>query len=68
VSGHLRFAGADPATQDQALRDIIAQSPTLGDRLNRARDWDLPDWWIVSGAIYNSVWNYLTGRSDMYGV
>jgi uncharacterized protein len=33
-----------------------------------ARDLDLPDWWIVSGAIYNQVWNRLTGRADMYGV
>ena len=65
---HLRYAGADPATQDRALRDIIAQSPTLLDRLTRARDWDLPDWWIVSGAIYNTVWNQLTGRPDMHGV
>lgn len=28
----------------------------------------LPDWWIVSGAIYNQVWNHLTGRPDMTGV
>jgi uncharacterized protein len=68
VNDHLRFAGLDPATQDQALRGIIAQSPVLTDRLARARDWGLPDWWIVSGAIYNTVWNQLTGRPDMFGV
>lgn len=68
LSDHLRFAGVDPATQELALREIIAQSPALIDRLTRARDWELPDWWIVSGAIYNTVWNYLTGRSDMHGV
>lgn len=68
MTGHLRYAGADPATQDQALRDVIAQSASLTDRLTRARDWNLPDWWIVSGAIYNTVWNHLTGRPDMYGV
>lgn len=68
MSGHLRYAGADPATQQQALREIIAQSPSLTDRLTRARDWNLPDWWIVSGAIYNTVWNHLTDRPDMYGV
>ena len=68
MKGHLHYAGADPATQDQALRDIIAQSASHTDRLTRARDWNLPDWWIVSGAIYNTVWNHLTGRPDMYGV
>jgi hypothetical protein len=68
LNDHLRFAGADPTTQEMALREIVAQSPTLTDRLCRARDWDLPDWWIVSGAIYNTVWNHLTGRPDMNGV
>jgi uncharacterized protein len=68
VNDHLRYAGRDPATQEQALREIIAQSRCLTDRLTRARDWNLPDWWIVSGAIYNTVWNHLTGRPDMYGV
>jgi uncharacterized protein len=68
VSDHLRYAGAAPAIQEQTLRKIIAQSPTLIDRLTKARNWNLPDWWIVSGAIYNTVWNHLTGRPDMYGV
>jgi hypothetical protein len=68
VSDHLRYAGADPAIQEGAWRDIIAKSPSLSDRLRRARDWDLPDWWIVSGAIYNTVWNHLTSRPDMHGV
>ncbi len=34
----------------------------------QARALNLPDWWIVSGAIYNQVWNHLTGRPDLYGV
>ena len=68
MSRYLRYAGLDPATQEAALREIIAQSPVLTDQLCRARDWGLPDWWIVSGAIYNTVWNHLTDRPDMYGV
>lgn len=68
MSRYLRYAGLDPVTQEAALREIIAQSPALTDRLCRARDWGLPDWWIVSGAIYNTVWNHLTDRPDMYGV
>lgn len=47
---------------------MVADSPLLMDRLERARDWGLPDWWIVSGAIYNLVWNRLTGRPDDYGM
>src|SRR5690606_14632641 len=33
-----------------------------------ARRLALPDCWLVSGAIYNSVWNMLTGRPSMRGV
>lgn len=36
--------------------------------LQGLRALDLPDSWLVSGAIYNQVWNHLTGRTEMYGV
>ena len=29
---------------------------------------DLPDWWMVSGAIYQTVWNALTGRPEAHGL
>ncbi len=65
---HLRLAGAPDTEQRAALAGIVRASPALMDRLARARGWGLPDWWIVSGAVYNTVWNQLTGRPDMYGV
>ena len=68
MSDHLRLAGQSPADQDRALRDIIAASPVLQRSLQIARDLALPDWWLVSGAVYNQVWNHLTGRPDMHGV
>lgn len=68
MSDHLRFAGADPATQTRALRDIIAQSPFLFSWLATLADLALPDAWIVSGAIYNQVWNHLTGRPWLHGI
>ena len=36
--------------------------------LERARAMDLPDWWLVSGILYNSVWNQLTGKTSGYGI
>ena len=33
-----------------------------------ARDLDLPDWLIFSGAIYQPVWNHLTGRPLDHGL
>jgi uncharacterized protein len=65
---HLRLAGAPAAMQRDALENIVRSSPTLMLTLQKARALNLPDWWIVSGAIYNQVWNHLTGRPDMYGV
>ena len=53
-----------PARLDQILR----ASPRLMRTLAIARDLGLPDWRIVSGAVYQTVWNSLTGREPDYGV
>lgn len=50
------------------LIEIIRQDPILWPALTRARDLDLPDWWIVSGAVYNTVWNTQSGRKPGYGI
>jgi len=50
------------------LERIIRASPVLMAALKTAKTMKLDDWWIVSGAIYNQVWNDLTGRPEMYGV
>lgn len=65
---HLRFAEASDAAQMKELIRIIHASEVLMDTLNKAKAIGLPDWWIVSGAIYNQVWNDLTGRPEMHGV
>ena len=36
--------------------------------LTIARELDLPQWRIVSGAVYQTVWNALTGRDPDYGI
>lgn len=50
------------------LRTILRADPVLWPALIAARTLDLPDWWIVSGAVYNTVWNSLTGRPAGYGI
>jgi hypothetical protein len=65
MTDHLRFSGADAATQRGALEAIIRQQPVLMTVLNGLRDLALPDHLLVAGAIYNQVWNHLTGRPDM---
>ncbi len=65
---HLHYSKTADATQVAALFEIVNASPTLMQVFRSAREIDLPDWWVVSGAIYNQVWNHMTARPDMYGV
>lgn len=65
---HLRFSGLPFGEQASALELILRADPIVWEALERARDLDLPDWMIVSGAIYNTVWNGLTGRPPGFGI
>jgi len=53
---------------DDRLGEIIRASPTLMRVLVIARELGFPDWRVVSGSIYQSVWNALTGRDPDYGI
>jgi hypothetical protein len=53
---------------EQRLEGIVRSGPTLMRVLTTARDLDLPDWLIFSGAIYQRVLNHLTGRDLDYGI
>ena len=53
---------------DRRLDQIIRGSPRLMHVLAVARDLALPDWRIVSGAVYQTVWNGVTGRDPDYGI
>ena len=68
MTDHLRFSGAAGAAQRAALEAIILAEPTLVRLLTTIRDLELPDAWLVSGAIYNCVWNSLTERPALHGV
>jgi hypothetical protein len=47
---------------------ILRATPGLMRVLAMARDLDLPDWLIFSGAVYGPVWNHLTGRPSDHGL
>lgn len=65
---HLRYSGLPFAAQRAAFLDIVSQEPLIREALARARSLALPDWLIVSGALYNSIWNHLTGKPSGYGI
>jgi len=53
---------------EQRLEAILREAPSMMRVLTLARDLGLPDWLIVSGAVYQRVWNQLTGRDPDYGI
>nr|WP_321442597.1 nucleotidyltransferase family protein [uncultured Cohaesibacter sp.] len=72
-SPHLVKADAEESKlSEQERRFLLAQfvleDESLMEILNGLRDIDLPDWRLVSGAIYQTVWNRLTGQPQGYGI
>lgn len=65
---HLRHSGLPAAEQAAALETILRADPIVWQALTLARSLDLPDWLIVSGALYNTVWNSLTGKPSGHGI
>ena len=68
MANHLRYSGLSPDAQRNAREAIIRSSPLLMEVLVGLRDDGLPDHLLVAGAIYNLVWNRLTGRPDVTGI
>lgn len=50
------------------LAAIVRADAGLMHVLTTVRTLDLPDWRLVSGAVYQAVWNARTGRPAAYGV
>lgn len=48
--------------------EIMRGVPTTMRVLETVRALDLPDWMVFSGAVYQPVWNHLTGRAPDYGI
>ncbi len=53
---------------EDRLRAILRAVPSLTTVMRVARDQALPDWLVFSGAIYQPVWNHLTGRPLDFGI
>lgn len=53
---------------EQRLEAVVRSSDSLMTVLRLARELGLPDWLIVSGAVYQKVWNDITGRNPDHGI
>jgi len=63
-----RLAHAPYAAQEAFLIEAVAADALAMTVLERARAMDLPDHGLMAGAVYQSVWNALTGRDPGYGI
>lgn len=43
-------------------------NPVNAALLERLADLDMPDWWLASGCLFQTVWNVLSGRSPQAGI
>jgi uncharacterized protein len=59
--------GGDPELA-RRLEEIVRAAPSLMRVLTTVRALDLPDWLVMSGAVYQRVLNHLTGRMPDYGI
>ena len=54
--------------QIERLSEIVRAAPSLMPLLRTVRGLGLPDWLVMSGAVYQAVLNHLTGRPADYGI
>jgi uncharacterized protein len=51
-----------------SLRALLTRNPTLVEVLTRAAALALPDWYLVAGCLYQTVWNVVTGQPPESGI
>jgi hypothetical protein len=62
-------AGQLPSEQQLAhLRAALRRNRALTEVLARAAGMDLPDWYLVAGCLYQTVWNVVTGQPPEAGI
>jgi hypothetical protein len=57
-----------PAALDARLAHLVRASPTLMTVLDVVRRQQRPDALVMSGAVYQTVWNAMTGRAPAFGI
>ena len=56
------------AASEDTFFQIILGNPFNAAILDRLPELGLPDSWLVSGALFQTVWNHLTGRPPGHGI
>ncbi|HET7244267.1 MAG TPA: nucleotidyltransferase family protein [Streptosporangiaceae bacterium] len=54
--------------QVAAFQAVLQRNQVLAVVLSRAAVLDLPDWYLVAGCLYQTVWNVVTGQPPEAGI
>lgn len=65
---HLRFAKSASAEQEKVLLDLALANPINAEIMRRIPELPLPQGMLVSGCLYQSVWNGLLGHDPTRGI
>ena len=68
MSDPLRYSGCNAQTQHAVLVAFLRDEPVVMEILAGIVELGLPDAWLVSGTIYNLVWNRLSDLSPLTGI
>ncbi|MDQ7019678.1 MAG: nucleotidyltransferase family protein [Robiginitomaculum sp.] len=68
AADHLRFAKVSKAAQRREFIRLARANPVNVEILKRIPDLPLPQGMLVSGCLYQSVWNGLLGHDPMRGI
>jgi hypothetical protein len=53
---------------EERFLEIVLADPTVRAVLDRAPELGVRDWWLTAGALFQTVWNALTGRPPGTGI
>ena len=62
------LASAPLTVQEAALAKVVRADPDLMAILHAVHKLDVPDCWLTAGAVYQTVWNVLTGMPNRHGI
>jgi len=62
------LVNAGRSAQEAFVRTSVLADPVAADVLERAARLGVSDWALAAGAVYQNVWNALTGRPGGHGV
>ena len=66
--GAIRFARQAIDMNEKEFIKIVLKNPTNAAILEGLPALDLPDVWLVSGCLFQTVWNFLTARPVDHGI